>query len=268
VTGTVTSPTNGWTSEITSDRFTWSTNNPATYYAGDYTMVIPAFDDNTNGPAGYGSATVNVSTNGKVKFTSGVLADTQLIKQASYISGTGVWPVYAPLYFRLRAVSSGATLKENHGELIGWLTIQTNLVGSNLAPLGELDWINPGGTNTFWTAGHTNQFQPLASRWLGVAPLLNWTTNGVADVSGGELGTNGFSANLTLTTNKLFSTVPLTNKFTTALVIKNGAIKGAFTNAAAATVKWTGVLLQDYNYGRGFFTSTNGAGKVEVHQAP
>jgi hypothetical protein len=274
VTGSISDAVAGWNSPLTADQYLWNlTNNPALDYVNNYTLVLPPFDDNTNGPAGYSAGTLTVLTNGKVKFTAGLTADGQKWTHPTTLSQSGVWPMWAPLYVQKRiGLLTAKEIKENKGEIMGWLTFQTNTpAGSaNLAPLGTVDWINTGGTNTYWTAGHTNQVAVLASRWRGVAPLLNWTTNGVADVSGANLGSNAFSANLTLTTNKLIATVPLTNNFKIGLTLGKGLIKGSLSNSVSGTINvpWTGVLLQDHNYGRGSFLSPTGAGKVEVHEAP
>jgi len=276
VTGSVGNSSPVWTSGLTADHYKWNnTNNPALAYVNNYTLVLPPFDDNTNGPAGYSGALIGVSTNGKVKFTGGTLSDGQKWKAASTLSQSGVWPVYVPLYVQKRTFGGGE-LKESKGEVIGWLTMQTNVAAgsANLAPLGTVDWINTGGTNTYWTAGYTNQVAVKASRWSPVAPLLNWTTNGLADVSGADLDTNAFSATLSLTTNKLAASLPLTNNFKLGLALAKGFVKGTFDNhtTTALKVPWSGVLLQDWNYGRGYFLGTNGvlggAGKVEIHVAP
>jgi len=264
VTGTVVNPdpTNGWTSELTADHYVWSTNNPATGYINNYTLVVPAFTNSVEGPAGFGGAALNIATNGKVKFLGGTLADKAPIKQATFLSPTGVLPIYVPLYVSSRTVSSGAVVKESHGEVIGWLNVVTNAVGTNLAPQGTVTWINASTNDLFWPAGFTNEVDVLSSRYVGAAPILSWT-NGVADVSGADLASS-FSAALTLTTNKLFATLPLTNSFKAGLALKTGLVKGTMDVPALKTT-WSGVILQDYDTAKGYFTGTNSAGKVEIH---
>lgn len=77
---------------------------------------------------------------------------------------------------------------------MGWLNFAMNtnafLENVNLAPLGKLDWIKTGWTNTSWTHGFTNQVAVKSS--IQKAPALGEVlyppfTNFLAVLSGGAL---------------------------------------------------------------------------------
>lgn len=161
---------------------------PSTNFAGRFTLAIPP---GTNGPAGYGYATLTNNPQGRVTL-SGRLADNAALSQSVSISQNGNIPLYVSLYSR-------------QGSLLGWLTVTNNpaktILGTNLT------WIKlPGKAGTLFAAGFTNtDISVLGS--LYTAPLAganNFTlTNGTLTISNGGLSGALIYSNLTVAGNKL-----------------------------------------------------------------
>jgi hypothetical protein len=279
-------------SPLSADRWMWTTNNgeQALQFTNRYTMLISGMATNSEGPYGYGYANVDLtSIRGRIVL-SGQLSDSYrrnvYLSQSTTVSSGGAWPLFVPLYYSTnRWVTNGLvvkTLTEYQGELLGWLHFlpNTNAGTVNLAPLGKLDWIKTGWTNTSWTHGFTNQVQVISSRHI--PPIAKTTnrvyrfTNAWMTLEGGQL--SGAVSNLVnLKTNNTFfvntrdTNNPVRQNFKATLTARTGSISGTFTNATASgatNINWYGVMLQDQNYGMGFFMdhppATNSSGRVTL----
>ena len=162
ITGTVTEGTT--ISTVTASLSTFnSKTNPASQYAGIYTIVLPPNTNDTGSafPQGDGYGTLNVGTSGKLRF-SATLGDGTRISQTATISDNGSWPVYIPLYLK-------------QGTLVGAVTF-TNIVGvSDLS--GALTWFKPViPTSKLYPDGFTTQITLLGSAYTAPAtgtPALN-----------------------------------------------------------------------------------------------
>ena len=283
VTGSVSDISAGWTADILTDRYLWNkSSKPATLYATNYTMAVPGFDDNTNGPAGYGYALVIVDADGNVK-TAGATADGQTISQATMLSQDGRWPLHMPIYADTNDIVAGKPIKRTRGELMGWMKFEANTnafaANTNFAPVGKIDWIKTGWTNNSWAHGFTNQINVLSS--VQKAPAIGEVlylpfTNFVAVLSEGGLSSSISNVVILKTNNTFFVDTRRTNaepiyanKFSAQLTAKTGFINGTFTNETSQgkNITWKGVLLQDYTNGYGFFfdnVTTNASGKVRL----
>ena len=240
-------------------------------------MILPAFDNAEEGPTGFGYGTVSVSDLGRIKMAGG-LGDAHSIKQGTTVSKHGVWPLYVPLYAQLSQVVTNIsnnvvkTNKESQGSLVGWMTFATNTPAgkTHRAPQGDLVWTKNGWTNDFYPDGFTNELSVLGSRHI--APIKDSgvrvmdMTNGLLVLAEGNLP-EPFTNSVFLSTNSVLSS-PLPNANTTkpALSAKFGVLKGAFIHPAnnAKPTKFFGAILQDYNYGRGYFAGTNETGSVRL----
>ncbi len=92
-------------------------------------------------------------------------------------------------------------------------------------------------------------------------------TNGLLTFSEGSLA-SPFSANVLATSNTTISaTQPLTNRTTVGLSKKIGIFKGGFRHPENTNVvtKFSGAILQQQNYGAGFFAGTNYTGSVVLN---
>ncbi len=265
-----------WTAQIVADRLIWTTNltEQATQFTNSYTMVLPGFTNRNDGPVGNGYATVALDKLGRIR-ASGATADGQPMKQTSYVSKNGDWPMYSPGYKISRLNSSGVLVYENKGFVLGWLTFSTNAYGY-LAPSGDLSWIKTGWTNATYSSGFTNNgIEIVGSRWL--APALGSATPAVAitnallSFTDGDLGANLFNASFRMTTNTtLVLPAGVTNLNTTRVTLtpKTGLFKGYFVHPSGSILtRYAGVLLQDYHHGRGYFMGSTEGGTVELESA-
>ena len=100
--------TNAWS--LRADRAFNAKSNPATNYAGRYTLIIPPGDNApTNEPGGFGYAILTNNPAGHVAL-SGRLGDGAAFSQSVPVATNGNIPLYASLYTR-------------QGSLQGWLTL-------------------------------------------------------------------------------------------------------------------------------------------------
>jgi hypothetical protein len=268
--------TTNWTANLLSDRQYWSTNVggiDASAYTNAYTMTFQAFTNTADGPVGHSAFTMGLNLLG-VAAIVGNAPDNQkkgpVFAVKAPINKNGVLPFYGSMYPMLDKVVTNAdltlkTLVQPQGSLLGWLTFAANtnafLGNTNLAPQGQLSWIKRQWTNEVFASGFTSVVDVVSSRhhmFATTERIYNFTNAYVTAISDGVVGP--FTNIVNLKTNNAFvvQMIGLTNKFGGALTAKSGLIKGSFTNALGPKVDWVGVMLQDYNYGRGFFMTTNG----------
>lgn len=264
ITGSISTP--AWTSAVLADRAVFNATNPAAAYAGNYTMLLPGLANAASGPPGFSEATLTLSSNGTVKAT-GFLADGTTLGQAVAISKHGQWPLYAPLYkitrvyTNLYSLAVATNRNSAAGSIIGWLTFTNN------APVGTVSWIKKPWTNAVYAGGFTNETAALGSRYqappLGTRALN--ATNGTITLTDGNLNA-AITRNFFLGTNNALSITPTNNLVKLALTAKTGALKGTFAHPdkTNAITKINGVILQQQNFGGGFFVGTNQAGQMAL----
>ena len=224
-------------------------SNPATDYAGRYTLIIPPGDTApTNAPGGYGYVTLINNLAGLVSL-SGQLADKTAISQSVAVSKDGNIPLYVSLYSK-------------KGSLMGWLTLAdiTNqqaqmILGTNLT------WIKTNLPKTLYAAGFTNtNITVLGS--LYVPPksgVNNFTlTNGTLTIGNGDLAVPLIYSNLTIDGNKLITNGNPTNKLEGVITPATGVLTVTFQPPNAhSDIVAKGVVLQ---YTTTTNTTTNAAG--------
>ena len=259
VTGTVSDGTT--TSTVIANLSTFNTKtDPATQYEGNYTIILapnPA-DTGSTVPQGNGYGTLKVDNGGKIRL-SATLGDGTRISQSAVVSGSGMWPVYIPLYLK-------------QGSLVGFVTF-TNIVGvSDLD--GTLTWFKPvvpssklypnGFTTQITLLGSTYTAPPLGTPALSVsnAPCNLLVTSGAGDL------VSFLSNSLTLNTNNKI-TLCVTNGFKLTLTARTGLFSGSFVNPATSKpTTFKGALLQKQNDGAGLFSGTDQTGFVTVEPSP
>ena len=268
VLGTLTETNVNWVANIEADRLVWTPTNHAT--TNMYTVVLPGFTNASEGPMGDSFMVYNVATNGDAKVLVNGLSDyakpAKFFKTA--VSKNGSIAVFSQLYQQAYAnpIDNTKIVKEYMGELIGWLTIQTNTntVSMNLAPLGALQWNNPGVTNVpAYANGFTNAAEVKASLYQPQLPgtrVMNVSTAAVT-IAEGELAGPITATVAWDINNKWITQLPLDSTlFKPTFTATKAAIGGAFKHPAntAVATKVFGVVLQDYNTGTGYFVSPNG----------
>ena len=237
--------------QLVGDRDVFGAKNPATKFAGSYTLVIPGTNDPESGSLGASYGVVNVDTLGNITF-NGSLADGTPVSRSALISKDGYWPFYLPLY-------SGM------GSLWSW-NLFTN---HQIMAMPAASWIN--ATNKTATAvnrsGFTNNdamvigalFNPKARPLFGV-------TNGEVVLEFGNLPFPITNA-IAIASNGAITVAKKQTNHLSLTINTNGVVGGAFTNPAPPhkTVKVNGVLLQSQSTAAGYFLGTNQSGSFLLH---
>lgn len=222
--------TNGWTSDLVADRAIFGKTNPATIYAGKYTLIIPP---GSNAPGGYSYATLDNSLAGVVTL-SGSLADNTPISQSVPISTNGNIPLYVSLY-------------SHKGLLTGWLTLtdQTGNQPAQAVAGAGVAWIKPGAPKTLYATGFTNT--NIAVMGSFYPSTENFTvTNATLTISNGGLAGGLVFSNVTIANNKL--TTP-GNAVAGAITPGTGVLTVTYKPAGGRTISAKGVILQEDNSG-------------------
>ena len=238
ITGTVTDPGN-WTADLRVNRAAVSGSQVP--FAGNYTLIFPGITGNSQLPAGDGFATVPVATAGKVKW-AGTLADGTKLSQSTVVAANGQWPFYVSLY-------------AGQGQILGWLTVTTS-GPENVG--GDVSWIKPAIPNAkFYPGGFNFNTHATGSIYNGAAsPLINFS-NGVIVLAGGNLVgpiTNAVTVNGTSASGSGISL---------SLNAPKGTFKGSAANPPSkGKISFSGVFLQNQNFGSGFFLGTSQSSRV------
>jgi len=266
MTGSVSNAVEGWSSALIGERAVFNAkSNPATNYAGKYTLVIPPGSNApVSSPGGYGDAALTTTLAGNVSL-SGYLGDGAAISQSVPVAEDGNIPLYLSLYSR-------------RGLLLGWLTLTNNpanqpaqtILGTNLS------WIKVSGrAGTLYEQGFTNtNITVLGSLYVrppsGADILI--LTNGTLTLSNGDLAGALIYSNLTIAGNKLINNDPdnPTNKLSVVINRTNGTMTVTFrpTGARGNTVGKGVVLQNDTNAAgtnaAGWFLGTNQSGYFQL----
>jgi hypothetical protein len=248
----------GWVAELGADRAVFDARaNPATQYAGKYTLNIPGAT-NWDGTVwlGDGYLTLSVDTGGNVTY-SGSLADGTSVGPASVsLSRYGYISLYVPLYSGQGSVWSSLGFDQNQPAtgLGGWLS-----------------WIKLPQAGACYPAGLTNEVTAEGARYT---PPTNTTsrvipmTNGVVVFEGGNLSVPLINTVMLTASNKVID-VSLTNKLSLSLTVSNGVFTGSLREPGLTRSNlFKGVLLQDENSGYGYFLETNRSGRVLFWPVP
>jgi hypothetical protein len=239
-----------WNSDLSGYRAAFDAKlNPATNFAGKYTLLLSGSDDAAASPAGQSPATLDIATAGTVSL-KGTLSDGTAIAQKMTLAANGQTPVYVNLY-------------KGKGSLIGWMTVMHN--ETNDTP-GLLLWTKKetaGGK--IYLAGFTNESLALGSRYVAPAKgaaALNWTS-GPLLLEHGNLTVPVTNLIALSSANKFTVTSTNSSKLALNLTTASGSINGAFIHPE--TLKKSGikgVVLQKQTLGGGFFHGTNQSGAV------
>jgi hypothetical protein len=243
-----------WLASLWADRAIFDARkNPATNYAGSYTMIIPGHNDDEFFPEGDGYGPVTVDLSGNVRLAAGLLADNSSLSQNTTVSKDGRWPFYESLY-------------AGSGSALSWITF-TNQTDSDLH--GAFSWIKPARTNDhFYPGGFTNVV--MAEGFAYTPPTTNRVialTNGFVIFSGGNLSMP-FTNSIMLEQNNTI-VAQGTNHLILSIVRPSGVLNGnvKFPGAANST-PFHAILLQGTNAAAGFFLGTDQSGRVLLEPQP
>ena len=242
-----------WIAELGADRAMFNARaNPATQFAGKYTMVIPGGGSAVE-PQGNGSGAVSVSSGGTITLV-GRLADGTAISQSAPLSMRGEWPLYIPLY-------------SGKGSVLGWVLFGSRPAeDSRLADdlHGQLSWIMPAGGSRYYPAGFSNDaIMAVGERYA--VPAKNHRIIEVADglvaFSGGALA-GPFANTVTISAaNQVKNTS--TNKLSLSFTTSSGLYSGSVTvPGTRKSFSFNGAVLQGRSSGSGYFLYGNRSGQV------
>jgi hypothetical protein len=239
-----------WVTELGGYRTTFSAlTQPATNFAGKYTLLFSGGADAATSPVGQGFATLTVNNAGSVMI-KGTLADNTAAAQTVPVAANGQIPFYANLY-------------AGKGSIFGWLTFTntpTNCID------GLLLWTKKGGgLGALYPLGFTNDVITLGSPYrtppLGTPVLM--FSNAVVVLGDGNLNSDLTNEVLLSAMNKISVTSTNTNKLALTLTLPTGQFNGSFFNPGSkksSLIK--GVILQKQEAGGGFFLATNQSGSA------
>jgi hypothetical protein len=255
--GSVSNAAAGWNSVIQADRAVFSaTADPATNYAGQFTLLLPP-DTNApvGSPGGYGYAAIT-NTLGGISTLGGALADGTPFLWSVPVARNGGVPLYQSLY-------------SGKGSLLGWIYF-TNEPPQNVSADSSVSWIKPSVPNTLYPSGFTNLTGVLGSPFTNTTkagvPVLNLTSatlflsNG--NLKGGTLiFTNINSAKNSLTNLAGGTKLGETNYLVLAINTNNGLVTVTFKATGAKTnTVGHGTVLQNQTNAAGYFLGTNQSG--------
>ncbi|HXT12047.1 MAG TPA: S8 family serine peptidase [Candidatus Angelobacter sp.] len=237
ITGMVSDPGN-WSADLRAEAALPSAD--AAPFTGNYTMIFPGTNGNSQLPGGDGYATVNV-TGGKIKLT-GSLADGTKLSQSSAVLENGDWPLY---------VSTSA----GQEQLLGWLTFSP-LAQESVG--GNVNWIKAVPNAKLYPAGFNFETHATGSLYNAAAvPLIDFG-DGLVILSGGNLA-DGITNEVTVSGSSIKGPNGLSFKLTPS----KGTFKGAAPNPSGkGSIPFSGVFLQNQNFGSGYFLGTGQSGRI------
>jgi hypothetical protein len=235
-----------WTSDL---QLIATPANPSTA-STEYTMLLPA---GANAPVGTGYALI---TNHAGMLTlTGALAEGTTFSQAMPVNEANGAPLYAGLY-------------ANTGLLLGWLDLDTGVLGSAVPASAAVTWIKKPTRTGILTNGFTNVLAVLGSIYTNPP-----AKNAVIHLTGGQLEITGksFPAGLDFTNVSITSTNTLlksglpTNSLTGSITPKTGLLTVTFGNGSGkSTITGQGAVLQNQTNAAGFFLTTTNAGAFSL----
>jgi hypothetical protein len=239
-----------WTADIVAYRPGFSTANPAPETGRNYILRIPGCGNSLAAPGGDGFGTVTVDVSGNLLF-SGTLGDGTKVTQTTFVTASGLWPLYASMY-------------SSRGSILGWLSFTGSGFNTISGQATWFKWPNPG-LKRLYPGGYTFQTETLGS----VYAFTNGTR--VLDFSQGQvvIDSGGLPHNLNLTNQVLLSAansvtdLTLTNHLSLSINPASGLFQGSFYNYSnRLTVPFYGALLPGQTNGTGYFVATNQSGRV------
>ncbi len=197
--------------------------------AGKYTMILPSPTNTWNSPLGDGFGEINIAPTGVLSF-NGELPDGTIIKQKSYVSRSGIWPMHIPLY-------------GGKGVLTGWVVITQD---EQMDIHGDLRWITPPDpADTYYPNGFTSRRFAFGSYY-----------DPNAQPNAGEVSVHLRGGGL----NK-----PLKLQVPVKMDATTGIMSGTFLHPdTGKNVEFRGITVQKSGWRSGYFLGTDRSGVVHL----
>jgi hypothetical protein len=227
--------------------------NPASAYAGSYTIIISGNDNDSSQPKGDGFATLTIGLDGKAAIR-GKLSDGIAFSRSTLLTQDGECPLllsHGAKEFAVARLSIGQFGDHDIEGPLAWRRTQQS--GQRLFPAG------------FEIAPSIHGFRYVAptNSQSGVLQL----TDAVVVLDGGTLGIH-FTNRVTFdSNNKILN--ESTNSLKISVRLNDGTFSGAIKapgSTRAITVQ--GVVAQSQNYASGYFLGPNQCGRVSIHSPP
>jgi hypothetical protein len=239
-----------WTADIVAYRPVYSAANPAPERGRKYILRFPGSANSLAAPGGDGFGTLTVDELGNIVF-SGTLGDGAHITQDSFVTSSGLWPLYASMY-------------SGRGLILGWLSFTGPALDTISGQVTWFKWPIPAWRQLY-PGGYTFQTEAIGS----VYAFTNGTR--VLDFNQGRviIESGGLPRNLNLTNQVLLSAantltdLTRTNRLTMSINPATGLFQGSFYNYSnLLQVPFYGALLPSLTNGSGYFLTTNQSGRV------
>ncbi len=247
-----------WTSALLANRLPFSNKMP-TGLAGKYTLALQNTNTGLTVPQGSGYGAVTVRANGGVRI-SGLLPDGTKFTQSCGLAAAGEWP--------LRAI-----LNKERGVLIGWLQI-IKQSGSSIRG-NTVAWVKDAGPDQLYPEGFGISLLPAGSIYAlpqaSSSGLL--ISSGTVTFYGGDLVSDGSrvwdAIKVTWDGSSTFVGEESAEHIRLKLNKATGVLTGSFIHfVTGAKTPVRGVVLQQQNFGRGYFISSGASGSFTLEPAP
>ncbi|SPE58700.1 putative Lysyl endopeptidase [Verrucomicrobia bacterium] len=209
------------------------------YFAGDYGA--------TTDPAGDGWATVKVDGAGNLHL-AGSLSDGTKITQVVMVASDGTWPLYLSLY-------------GGQGLVQGWVAFSSSS-GDDISS-DSVTWIKPASRSGY-PAGFT-AFPSVRGSLYSAPPrgaTLLGVTNAYVTFEGGDLA-QAITDQVTIGANNRVVNLG-TTKLSLSFSLAMGTFIGRITDPSTKVAySFSGVVLPNYDIGRGYFLGPHQSGEVQ-----
>ena len=257
---------------LTADRAVFDAKRYPASQQGTYTMLISGTQTATNTPQGMGYGTLHLDGNGQGRF-SGVLGDGTKASQQLYISKSGGWALYVPLYGNTGSIA---------GDLVfGGTTVAFDHQVVNCDVYGHLSWFNPINRDKNFPIAFEVHPTLMGARYAAppkdtkVLPYPDTQLNTKFIIRGDALNPPKDLGITWHTNNKVDSfAINLANpsgspeQFKMSITPSSGLFNGSFFEYSTGKMKkYNGVFVQKANIGGGYyFGNWGGTYPIKVEQ--
>lgn len=257
ITGTLTG--SGFSSDIAMEPAHYNTKThllPAGLI-GKYTVLLMPTETMPDIPQSDGYAILTVKKNGSISM-AGRLPDNSPFTQSSLIHAGDVWPLFVPLY-------------KKSGFLSGKVVFATATTLGDFT--GSISWLKPVTSGPLHPAGFSTTLNLTGASYLPPAKgqrallLADAVPNLVFTASGGGLVMDPLVRNITLDGKNKFIITPDASALKLNLMSGTGLFSGTFKDGSI-TRAFSGVVLQPFSSGSGYFLGSVKSGLVELGPIP
>jgi hypothetical protein len=216
----------------------------------NFTALLPQDTHVPDAPPSYGYALMT-NMAGMIHFGGALSDGTSFSSFVEPINDLDAFPVFASLY-------------NGQGLLLGQMSL--NAAANAAVPAGTLIWFKPPQHTGLYDGGFNTSLAVEGSPWTNSASALAGFTNNEAQLSfsGGGLSSN-LDYTVQLTSTNTLHPLGGSGDFTSGSINPaNGLMTLTFTNTGGKKVTAHGTILQNTNFGGGFFPGATAAGTISL----